>query len=139
LSKGGAEQSGLFSHRAEEPPTSEGRHGSHPRRDQMFPVFSAAEMEHLQRFGMRVSYAVGNPILSPGDVALGLIRVRAGKIEVSVGAAWERRETIITHGPGQFLGELAQRSGLVCLNRFGAFSRRISASVMPPPLRASAG
>jgi hypothetical protein len=31
------------------------------------------------------------------------------------------------------------RCGSVDLNRFRAFSRWISASVMPPPLRASAG
>jgi hypothetical protein len=33
----------------------------------------------------------------------------------------------------------AARGGSVDLNRFGAFSKWISASVTPPPLRASAG
>lgn len=34
---------------------------------------------------------------------------------------------------------IAYRGGWVCPNRFRAFSKWISAFVMPPPLRASAG
>lgn len=89
---------------------STGRHATHPRREQMFPVFAAPDMDRLQRFGMSVSYSAGERILSQGDIAPGLILVRAGRIDVAVGAEWAGREAIITHGPGQFLGELAQLS-----------------------------
>ncbi len=81
-----------------------------PRREQMFPVFVAADMDRLRRFGMSVSYSAGEQILLQGDVAPGLILVCTGRIDVAAGAEWSGRGAIVRHGPGQFLGELAQLS-----------------------------
>ena len=43
-------------------------------------------------------------------MAPGLIVILSGKVEVTQGRGLDRRETIVTHGPGQFMGELAQLS-----------------------------
>lgn len=85
-----------------------GRDADHPRGAQMFPVFERSEMDRLQRFGMPASYPADAAVLTQGEVAPGLVLVRSGRIRVTAGADWSRREAIITHGPGQFLGELAQ-------------------------------
>lgn len=85
-------------------------HAAHPRHAQMFPVFAPEEMERLARFGSPALFPTGRRILGQGDVGAGLVLVRAGRVEVAAGAAWERRATIIAHGPGQFVGELAQLS-----------------------------
>jgi thioredoxin reductase (NADPH) len=76
----------------------------------MFPTLTPAEIERLQRFSEAASYSVGQRIVRPGDIAPGLVLIRSGKVEVSQGGRLDHRETIVTHGPGQFLGELAQLS-----------------------------
>ena len=80
------------------------------RREQMFPTLTPAEIERLQRFSEAASYSVGQRIVRPGDIAPGLVLIRSGKVEVTQGGGLAHRETIVTHGPGQFLGELAQLS-----------------------------
>jgi thioredoxin reductase (NADPH) len=45
-----------------------------------------------------------------GDVAPGLIVVLSGHVEIVQDGGLDRREVIVTHGPGQFAGELAQLS-----------------------------
>jgi len=80
------------------------------RKDQMFPTLGQADIDRLRRFGEARSYARGERIVKAGEVAPGLILILSGKAEVTQGSALGRRETIITHGPGQFLGELAQLS-----------------------------
>jgi thioredoxin reductase (NADPH) len=80
------------------------------RRDQMFPTLAPADIDRLRRFGEIVSYAAGERIVTAGEVAPGLIVVLAGKVEVTQRGLADRRETIVTHLPGQFAGELAQLS-----------------------------
>lgn len=89
---------------------STGRDATHPRHEQMFPVFAEPDMDRLRRFGTSVTYSAGEQILLQGDVAPGLILVCSGRVEAAAGAEWSGRGAIITHGPGQFLGELAQLS-----------------------------
>src|SRR5258707_7092632 len=87
---------------------------SHPllaaRRDQMFPTLAQAEIDRLRRFGEITSYAAGERIVRAGAVAPGLIVVLSGKVEATQTSGLGRRETIVTHQPGQFAGELAQLS-----------------------------
>ena len=80
------------------------------RHDQMFPTLNPAEIDRLRRFGEARSYRAGERIVTAGEVSPGLIVVLSGKVEVTQGGALDRRETIVTHGPGQFSGELAQLS-----------------------------
>jgi thioredoxin reductase (NADPH) len=80
------------------------------RHDQAFPTLSPAEIDRLGRFGKPRSYRAGERVVTAGEVAPGLIVVLSGKIEVTQGGGLDRREVIVTHGPGQFSGELAQLS-----------------------------
>jgi thioredoxin reductase (NADPH) len=80
------------------------------RRGQMFPVLSAADMARLERFGTDRAWAKGSSIVKAGETAPGLVFLRQGSIRVSQGDGAGARQTIIDHGPGQFLGELAQLS-----------------------------
>src|ERR1700738_2350985 len=78
------------------------------RRDQMFPTMTHADIDRLRRFGESKFYETGERIVRAGHVAPGLIVILSGKVEVTQGCGPEQRETIVTHLPGQFAGELAQ-------------------------------
>src|SRR6202023_412818 len=80
------------------------------RRDQMFPTMTQADIDRLRRFGELKFYETGERIVRAGHVAPGLIVILSGKVEVTQGCGPEQRETIVTHLPGQFAGELAQLS-----------------------------
>ncbi len=78
------------------------------RRDQTFPTLSPDDIDRMRRFGEAASYPAGNSIFKTGELAPGLVVVVSGKVEVTQDD--DRRETIVVHGPGNFLGELAQLS-----------------------------
>ncbi len=80
------------------------------RRDQMFPILAEADIERMRRFGEASAYAAGEHIVTAGEVAPGLIVVLSGKVDITQDAGLGRRETIVTHGAGNFIGELAQLS-----------------------------
>ena len=80
------------------------------RRDQMFPDLDAPEIERMRRFGESHSYAAGEPIFRTGHVGPGLVVVLTGHIRVTRHEA-NRESLIVTYGPGQFMGELAQMAG----------------------------
>ena len=81
-----------------------------PRHAQMFPTLASADIDRLRRFGEARSYATGEYIVKAGDVAPGLTVILAGQVEVTQSSGLDRRETIVTHELGHFLGELAQLS-----------------------------
>ena len=80
------------------------------RRDQIFPTLSAHDFARLRRFGEVRTFAAGTPIMQAGEVASGLSFVLKGTIDVRQGGAVSGRQSIVQHGPGSFLGELAQLS-----------------------------
>ncbi len=80
------------------------------RRDQMFPVLQPAEIDRLARFGERKSYAAGERIVATGEIAPGAFVILAGHVDVMQGGTLRHSEPIVTHGPGSFMGELAQLS-----------------------------
>jgi thioredoxin reductase (NADPH) len=80
------------------------------RRHQMFPTLSEADIDRLRRFSETGSYATGEHIVKAGEVSPGMIVILSGRVEITQDGGLDRRETIVTHGPGQFLGELAQLS-----------------------------
>src|SRR5271156_320749 len=100
------------------------------RRDQMFPVLEPAEIERLGRFGERKSYAVGARIFTTGEVAPGAFIILSGRAESSQHRL-DRTEPIVTHGPGSFMGELAQLSGRPSLVDAVAVEP-VEALVIPP-------
>jgi len=82
----------------------------HPRREQMFPVLGAGDIERLKRFGEPRRYEAGARIFGAGEYSPGLIVVLGGLIEITQNDGVAGRSTIIKHGPNQFAGELAQLS-----------------------------
>ncbi|MDX8467703.1 FAD-dependent oxidoreductase [Mesorhizobium sp. VK23B] len=80
------------------------------RRDQMFPVLTDADIERMRRFGEARAYAAGDDIVTAGTVSPGLILILSGKAAITQAGGLGRAEAIITHGPGNFIGELAQLS-----------------------------
>jgi len=81
------------------------------RRDQMFPVLEPAEVGRLWRFGELKSYAAGDRIAATGEIAPGAFVILAGRVEVTHRGMPGHSELIVAHGPGSFMGELAQLSG----------------------------
>jgi thioredoxin reductase (NADPH) len=80
------------------------------RHDQMFPMLEPAEIDRLARFGEPKVYAAGERIVATGEIAPGAFIILAGRVEVSQRGLGPS-EPIVTHGPGSFMGELAQLSG----------------------------
>jgi thioredoxin reductase (NADPH) len=81
------------------------------RRDQMFPTLAAAEIERVRRFGEVRSFGAGEALAKVGDAGRGLTVILAGKVDVTRRDKSGHSEPIVTHGPGDFLGELAQLAG----------------------------
>jgi thioredoxin reductase (NADPH) len=80
------------------------------RRDQMFPELDPLEIERMRRFGETRNFAQGEVIVTAGEVGPGLVVILAGEIDI-VRRESSREGIIVTHGPGQFMGELAQLAG----------------------------
>ena len=80
------------------------------RRDQMFPVLADADIERMRRFGEARSYATGERIVTAGEVSPGLIVILSGRVDLTQDGGLGQREAIVTCGPGNFIGELAQLS-----------------------------
>jgi len=100
------------------------------RHDQMFPVLEPAEIERLVRFGERKPYPAGARIFTTGEVAPGAFIILEGRAESSQHRL-DRSEPIVTHGPGSFMGELAQLSGRPSLVDAVAVEP-VEALVIPP-------
>ncbi|RAZ90070.1 thioredoxin reductase [Mesorhizobium hawassense] len=80
------------------------------RRDQMFPVLTDADIERMRRFGDARAYAAGEHIVTAGTVSPGLILILSGKVDITQAGGLGPREAIVSHGAGNFIGELAQLS-----------------------------
>jgi thioredoxin reductase (NADPH) len=81
------------------------------RRHQIFPTLAAAEIERVRRFGEVACYGTGEALARVGDVGRGMMIILAGNVDVTHRGEGGRHEPIVTHGPGAFLGELAQLAG----------------------------
>src|SRR5689334_22979483 len=78
---------------------------------QMFPTLETAEIDRLRRFGETATYAAGERLLTTGEVSPGMFVILGGDVAVSQHNVLGRREPIVTHRRGAFMGELAQLSG----------------------------
>ncbi len=101
------------------------------RSAQMFPVLDAAELVRVRRFGTVRSYGAGDSIARVGEAGHGLTVILAGKVDITRQDQSGRRDLIVTHGPGAFMGELAQlvgRPSLVDARAVGP----VEALIIPP-------
>lgn len=105
------------------------------RRDQMFPSLESAEIARLRRFGTIRSYAAGEALVKAGHAADCFI-ILTGTVEVSHRDELGRSEPIVTHGPGGFVGELAQLAGRPALIYATALEPVEALAIRPGCLRA---
>ena len=84
------------------------------RHDQIYPTLDPLEIERVRRFGNLRSFAAGEPLRTVGQVAPGLMVILAGKVAVAERDQFDNHKPIVVHGPGNFLGELAQGGPEVC-------------------------
>src|ERR1041385_4393910 len=101
------------------------------RRHQMFPHLDEHDIARLRRFGEIRHFPDGTLIMKAGELAPGLVFVLKGEIDVRQGGAVSSRAPIVQHGPGGFLGELAQLSDRPALVDASAVGE-VEAIVIPP-------
>jgi thioredoxin reductase (NADPH) len=97
----------------------------------MFPVLEASEIERVRRFGERRSYSAGEALATAGKVGPGLMIILSGKVDITQRDQSGHRSPIVTHGPGSFMGELAQLAGQPALADADA-QGPVEAVIIPP-------
>src|SRR3984893_7231218 len=101
------------------------------RRNQMFPVLEPVEIERVRRFGKVRSYGAGEALAKVGEKGHGLAVILAGTVEITQHDESGRRELIVTHRAGAFMGELAQLAGRPAL--VDAYAQTaVDALIIPP-------
>ena len=101
------------------------------RRHQMFPILAAAEIDRLRRFGSARGYPAGVALVTAGETDHGLTLILEGRVRISRATEGGERQTIVEHGPGEFMGELANLTGRPSLVDATAESV-VEALVVPP-------
>jgi thioredoxin reductase (NADPH) len=74
----------------------------------MFPTLAPAAIDRLRHFGETRSYEVGERLVASGVVSPGMFVILKGEVAVTQQGVLGPAEAIVTHGPGSFMGELAQ-------------------------------
>jgi thioredoxin reductase (NADPH) len=106
---------------------------SETRREQIFPVLEPEEIERLERFGERKSYVAGERMVATGEIAPGAFLILKGRVDVTQRGREGHSEPIVRHGPGSFMGELAQLSGRPSL--VDAIATEAAEAFVIPPRR----
>jgi thioredoxin reductase (NADPH) len=106
------------------------------RRHQMFPTLASAEVERLRRFGQLRAFAAGETVVSTGQTGVGLIVVLSGRVDVTQRDETGADHPIVSHGAGDFMGELAQLSGRPALVDAQAATPVEAVVIAPEQLRA---
>src|SRR5580700_4810460 len=73
------------------------------RRQQVFPLLSAAELLRVRRFGQVQSFGPGESVTRIGEPGHGLTVVLSGQIVVTRQLQSGAFDPIVTHGPGSFM------------------------------------
>ncbi|KQZ02054.1 thioredoxin reductase [Pseudolabrys sp. Root1462] len=83
------------------------------RFDQMFPVLDPAQVETMGRFasGPAQTFAPGEPIFETGEREVPAHLILEGTLEVVRRDGLHRFASVVSHGAGQFSGEVSQLSG----------------------------
>src|SRR3569623_3512105 len=95
------------------------------RRDQMFPVLDAAQIETARRFasGPPRRFAPGEVLYDVGDRNAPAFLVLEGTVDASRHDGLGHEEPIVSSGAGQFAGEVSQLGGRGVLARVKAGPR----------------
>lgn len=97
----------------------------------MFPHLDDSEIERVRRFGTLHAFDAGEALARIGEVGHGLMVILRGHVDITQHDAFGHRTAIVTHGPGAFMGELAQLAGRPTL--VDAYAQEsVEALVIPP-------
>jgi thioredoxin reductase (NADPH) len=83
-------------------------------RTQTFPVLTPAQIERIRPSGRLRSVERGEILFAPGDMAVPFFVMLSGSMEI-VQPSMDGERAIVTHGPGEFTGEMTMISGQRCL------------------------
>ncbi|HZZ89854.1 MAG TPA: cyclic nucleotide-binding domain-containing protein, partial [Caulobacteraceae bacterium] len=81
------------------------------RRDQLFPILPQAAIDRIRHYGQVRAYTDGELLEQLGRRGDGLVVVLSGRVAVTRRDGVGHDQAVVEHGPGSFLGELAQLSG----------------------------
>jgi len=84
---------------------------AHPRREQMFPVLTPAEIARIGRFGTVQRFPRGARLVTAGKAAPGLFVILDGAVTASLRDGLGRVTPLVNARRGDFTGEVAQLSG----------------------------
>jgi len=101
------------------------------RRHQIFPTLEGSEIERVRRFGEVCCYAKGEALAHVGAVSRGFTIILSGHVDITQHDETGARTLIVTHGPGHFMGELAQLAGRPALVDAYA-TEPVEALIIPP-------
>jgi thioredoxin reductase (NADPH) len=101
------------------------------RHEQVFLKFDPADIERMRGFGDMRSFAAGERLATAGEIAPGLFIILAGKVAVTEHDHLGVHRHVVTHGQGNFLGELAQLAGRPALMDATA-EETVDALIIPP-------
>lgn len=102
------------------------------RRDQVFPVLSAAEIDRLRRFGEVRNYAPADRLLTAGMTGPGMFVILSGEVAVILRDAFGHETPLVTYGRGSFMAELGVLSGAPSFTD-GVAQTAVEAIVIPMP------
>src|ERR1700676_390863 len=85
------------------------------RPEDLVPTLTAAEIARLHRFGSVHRYADGEKLFETGKPSPGMFIILSGHIAVSKRDGLGRITPVIEQGPGQYLAEMAELSGIAAL------------------------
>ena len=106
------------------------------RREQMFPVFTPAEIESIRRFGSPVRFAAGARIVATGEPIPGMHVILAGRVAILQRHPFIDETPVVEHGPGEFIAEIASLTGRSALIDARAMTDVEALLVPPEQLRA---
>ena len=107
-----------------------------PRRDQIFPKLSPAEITRLRRFGTVRTWQPGELLFEPNRSGTGMFVLLRGHILTTRKNGLGIEMPIIKGGPGHFTGEVGQLSGRPPLAYARALEEVEALVIDPPSLRA---
>jgi thioredoxin reductase (NADPH) len=81
------------------------------RAEQALPTLTAGEIDRIRPFGEVRAYAAGEKIARTGQADVGVGVILSGEVEITQGGASVANSHVVSHGPGHFMGELAQLTG----------------------------
>src|SRR5215204_844425 len=87
----------------------------------------------MRRFGEVRSFAKGEALAKVGQAGLGMTIILKGTVDITQHNRSRRGELIVTHGPGEFMGELAQLAGRPAL--VDAYAQEPVEALLIPPDR----